>query len=101
MEIKITSENFESEVTKSDKPVILRFSAEWCGHCKAMDPAMDELSNEHTEIKFGKVDADDSMDLARQFKVMSIPALFAFKNGEVVNKLVGEQPKEKILEMVK
>ena len=97
MEITIAKDNFENEVLKSDKPVLVDFFATWCGPCKALMPTVDEIANEHPEIKVGKVDVDEEMELARQFKVFSVPTLIAFKDGNVLKQMVGLQTKEQIL----
>ena len=97
MEITITKDNFENEVLKSDKPVLVDFFATWCGPCKALMPTVDEIANEHPEIKVGKVDVDEEMELARQFKVFSVPTLIVFKDGNVLKQMVGLQSKEQIL----
>ena len=94
----ITSENFESEVLQSDKPVIVDFWADWCGPCKRLSPAIEELSAETEEVKLCKVNVDEQPQLASRFRVMSIPTLIAFKNGEVS---VGLIPKNAILDLVK
>lgn len=99
--ITITGSNFEEEVLKSDKTVLLDFWASWCGPCKMLSPVVDQIGEENPDIKVGKVNVDEEMDLARQFNVMSIPTLVVFKDGKQVNQSVGVQPKEAILSMVK
>ena len=99
--IEITSENFEQEVLKSDKPVLLDFWAVWCGPCMMLSPLVEEIAEEHPEIKVGKVNTDEQMALAQKFKVAAIPALFVVKDGEVVNKSVGAIPKEQIEALIK
>ena len=101
MVLHITKENFEQEVLKSDKPVLLDFWASWCGPCRMLAPILDELAAENPDIKVGKINTDEQMELAAQFNVMSIPALFVMKNGEVTNRSVGVQPKENLLAMIK
>ena len=100
MEVAINNNNYEEEVLKSDKPVILEFHASWWGACSMLEPSIKELAKEHEDIKFALVDVDDNMDLAMEYKVSSIPALFAIKGGKVVNKLVGAESKERILSML-
>ena len=99
--LHITKENFEQEVLKSDKPVLLDFWASWCGPCRMLAPILEELAAEHPEIKVGKINTDEEMALAAQFNVMSIPALFVVKDGTVTNQSVGVQPKERLLELLK
>lgn len=99
--IEITAENFEAEVLNSDKPVLLDFWAVWCGPCMMLSPLVDEVAQEHPEIKVGKVNTDEQMALAQRFKVAAIPALFVVKDGEVVNKSVGAIPKEQIEALIK
>ena len=95
--IKITKDNFEAEVLKSDKPVLVDFWATWCGPCRMVGPILEEIAGERDDIKIGKVDVDEERELAGQFGVMSIPTMIVFKDGEAVNKQVGAVPKEIIL----
>lgn len=97
----ITNENFENEVLNSTKPVLLDFWASWCGPCRMVSPIVDEIAQEHPEIKVGKVNVDEQPELAASFNVMSIPSLFVFKDGKVVNQAVGARPKQEILDMLK
>ena len=97
MEITITKDNFENEVLKSDKPVLVDFFATWCGPCKMLMPTIDEIANERADIKVGKVDVDENMELAKEYKVFSVPTLLAFKDGKLIKQMVGVQSKEQIL----
>ena len=86
--------NFEAEVLKSDIPVFVDFYADWCGPCKMMSPVIDKLSEEYAgKIKVGKVNVDENSDLAMKYGIMSIPNMVFFKNGEVVDRVVGAIPK--------
>ena len=96
MEKKFTSENFEAEVLKSEKPVLVDFYADWCGPCKMMAPAVEALANEQDEVTVGKLNVDFAPELARAYKVMSIPTLILFKNGEAVEKRIGVQSKAEL-----
>ena len=98
-EINVTTATFETEVLKSEQSVLVDFWAAWCGPCKMLMPIIEELAQTQDAIKVCKVNVDDEPQLAMQFKVMTIPTLIAFKNGEVVGKLVGVQPKDKILDL--
>lgn len=98
--IKINSENFESMVLSSTKPVLLDFYADWCGPCKMVSPIVDEIANEHPEFLVGKINVDEAPDLAGMFKIVSIPALFALKDGKIINQIVGAVPKSEILNML-
>ncbi len=99
--IYVNNDNFESEVLNSDKTVLLDFYADWCGPCRMLAPILDEIAAEKTEVKVCKVNVDENPQLATTFEVMSIPALFVMKDGEVVNQAVGAKPKAQLLEMLK
>lgn len=98
--LTITQNNFEREVLKSDKPVLLDFWTSWCGPCRMLSPVVDEIAEENPQIKVGKINVDEEGDLAASFGVMSIPTLVVIKNGQVVNQSVGVVPKQKILAML-
>ena len=100
MIIEITKDNFQAEVLNSDKPVLIDFWASWCGPCKMLSPVVDQIADEHPEIKVGKVNVDDEGELASQFGIMSIPSLLFFKGGKVVDQSVGVRPKPFIEEMI-
>lgn len=96
-EIILTEQNFEEEVLKSDKPVLVDFWATWCGPCRMLAPMIEKIAEEQEGvIKVGKVDVDEEMDLATKYGISSIPTLMVFKEGKVVNSSVGVQPKEAI-----
>jgi thioredoxin 1 len=98
--LTITNENFETEVLQADKPVLLDFWASWCGPCRMVSPIVDQIAEERTDIKVGKINVDEQGDLAQQFGVMSIPTLIVMKNGKVVNRAVGAMPKANILALL-
>ena len=98
--ITITKENFAQEVLQSDKPVLLDFWAPWCGPCRMVSPVVDEIAEENTGIKVGKINVDEQPELAAQFGITSIPALFVMQDGKVVNQAVGARPKAQILAML-
>ena len=98
--IQLTSDNFETEVLNSDKPVLVDFYADWCGPCKMMAPVVDQIAEENEDIKVGKINVDDEQDLAAKYGVMSIPTIGFFKNGDIVEKSVGAKPKSELLKMI-
>ena len=97
----ITKENFEAEVLKSEKPVLVDFWATWCGPCKMIGPVIEEIANEHSEIKVCKINVDEEGELSIKHGVMSIPTLMIFKNGEIAQTAIGYRPKEEIEELLK
>lgn len=99
--INVTKENFENEILKSDKKVLLDFWASWCGPCMMVSPVVDEIADEKSDIKVGKINVDEEPELANAFGISSIPTLFVMENGKAVNKSVGAVPKAAILDMLK
>lgn len=100
-ELKITKNNFENEVLKSDKLVLIDFWANWCGPCRMLSPIISEIAEEYGEkVKVCKVNVDEEMDLAAAFRVSSIPMLVVMKDGQVTNTAVGVRPKEQIIRMI-
>ena len=98
--ITITKENFEQDVLRSDKPVLLDFWASWCGPCRMLSPIVDEVAEERTDVKVGKVNVDQQPELAGEFGVMSIPTLLVFENGKLVRQAVGARPKAAVLDLL-
>ena len=102
MAMEIKSETFDSFVNQPDKTVLVDFWASWCGPCRMLSPVVDEVSREHEDtLSVGKVNVDDCPDLAKKFGVMSIPTVILFKDGQVVDKRVGYQPKNQLDEMIR
>ena len=98
--VTITKENFEQEVLQSAKPVLLDFWASWCGPCRMLSPVVDEVAEERTDVKVGKVNVDEQPELAGEFGVMSIPALLVFEQGKLVRQAVGARPKASVLDLL-
>ena len=101
MVVKITNDNFEEEVLKSDKPVLLDFWADWCGPCKMMSPVVEELADElEGQVKVGKVNVDEEAALALKYQIMSIPTLVVTKKGVFEGKSIGVQDKDEVLRLL-
>ncbi|WP_110953906.1 thioredoxin [Anaerosinus massiliensis] len=99
--LTITKDNFETEVLKSDKPVLIDFWAGWCGPCRMLSPVVDEIAEEaEGKVKIGKINVDEQPQLASQFNVMSIPTLVVIKDGKTAATAVGVKSKQDILEML-
>lgn len=96
--LKLTDENFETEVLNSERTCLVDFYADWCGPCKMMSPIIDEIASELGDtVKVGKVNSDENMELTQKYQIMSIPTIMVIKNGEVKKTFVGVTPKEEIV----
>lgn len=98
--IHITNENFQEEVMNSTQPVLLDFFATWCVPCQTLTPTIEEIAEERSDVKVCKVDVDEAKELARKFRVMSVPTLMVIKAGEVTHRSSGVLSKEEILEIL-
>lgn len=94
--INLTTENFEEEVLNAKEPVLVDFWATWCGPCQTMGPLVEEIAEERTDVKVCKLDVDQEPELARQYRVMSIPTFLVFKDGEVAKRDMGVMSKEEL-----
>ena len=99
--IDVKTADFEAEVLKSNKTVLVDFWAVWCGPCRMLSPVVDQVAEENPNIKVCKVNVDEEQQLAIKYGVMSIPTLLVFKGGELVNQSVGVIPKEEVLNLIK
>lgn len=99
--VEISDSTFESEVLKSEVPVMVDFWAPWCGPCKMVAPILEEIASEYDgKLKITKMDVDQNPEVARQFKIMSIPSLLIFKEGKLVDQVVGALPKAQLVDHV-
>lgn len=101
-ELILTDDNFEAEVLKSNVPVFVDFWAPWCGPCQMMGPIVEQMASEYSvdKVKFGKLNVDDNQVVAGNYRVMSIPTFLLFKNGQVVDQMIGGVQKERLKEMI-
>lgn len=100
-EIRLTKQNFENEVSKADKPMLIDFWATWCGPCRMIGPVVEEIAREFSDtVKVGKVNVDEEPELAAAFQVASIPTLMVVKDGRIIKQAVGYRTKEQILALL-
>ena len=98
--VHINKDNYDELVLKSSKPVLLDFWATWCGPCRMIAPILEEIASERDDVVIGKVNVDEEMELAKQFKIVSIPTLILMDGGKEVAKSIGYCPKEEVLELL-
>lgn len=99
--VELTDQSFDQEVLNSDQPVLVDFWAEWCGPCRMVSPIVEELAGEYEgKLKVGKVDVDSNPQVSMKYNIRSIPSLLIFKNGEVVDQIVGAVPKAQLKKQV-
>lgn len=98
--LHLTTANFEEEVFRSEKLVLVDFFAEWCGPCKTLSPIIEELAEEITDVKIAKINVDDQPNLAEKYKIMTVPTLALLEHGKVIAQSSGVRPKEEILNMI-
>lgn len=99
--LKISTNSFKKEVLEESKTVLVDFYADWCGPCKMLSPVVEEVAKENENIKFVKINVDESQELAMQYNIMSIPTLVLIKNGQKVNRKVGLIDKSELLDLIK
>lgn len=101
MELRVTSDNFQSEVLESNKLAVVDFYADWCGPCQMMAPIVEKLANEYEgEVVIGKLNVDEESGISRQYRVMSIPTIIFFKNGEAADKIIGAVSEDELREKI-
>jgi thioredoxin 1 len=99
--LTLTDQNFQEEIKASQTPILVDFWAEWCAPCRMVAPVLDELAEEYDgKVRIGKLNVDQNRSMAAQYGVMSIPTLILFKNGELVEQMVGAQPKENLVKVI-
>ena len=98
--VNVNSKNFESEVLRSDRKVLVDFWAPWCGPCRMVVPIVEEIADERPDIKVVKINVDEEQELAGRFGIVSIPTLVVMENGKIVNQATGARPKQAILNLL-